>query len=271
MDETESRLVMSISHEYEFNKLLSKRKVIYKENIFYYKNYRCIVRDNKFKYENKIEKQTNRVLKYIDSKFFPLTRRYCIEETLNPCEIQGLPTSVVARYVIYNENNIRISFEHQCNDSSTTFSVVSEIEYTYDVFTKWNKIIKEENLLIDVITSIFENDLSIFNPWKFYDSISIDTITQIKPKKFQTFQIDQKVYQDYSIVLKIDGYKGRMYYDYKDEKLVVYTDLDEIFIYEKNIPPCFEIFKNIFMQIEIMDDKIIITDLLCCSMAKKYY
>ena len=239
------------------------------ENVFYYENgFRIITRGKKVTMQNKIIKEKIGILVPIFGKLFPCTRSYSIEESIDSCEFNpnDLPENCVTRYIFFEEDYMRISLEIH-SGVKTSYAIVCEVEYNLEESKLWNIIREKEAKLIKIVKPMIKKHSDLLNPYMFFKTITMENIMKPCPKKFMTMYNNRNLESKPILLMKLDGFRGRMYYSTVERKLYTNDDMHNVNIFNK-IPTWIEKMPNVVFQIEVMKStdgyhtNLVITDIL---------
>lgn len=176
-------------------------------------------------------------LKWYQEIFLPCTYTVSSESDTNYNLYCSNIKKIITRFTMYEENSIRIAIEFENNE----YFLRGETE---DV----------NNL--DQFYCLFLSYLKKCSYCNFYDQIPIPSYNSITSRKFENFHIDLEI-NCLAIKYKYDGYKG---------KIIISGSLGYIFRpVEKTEVVTIDVLKNydgMVFQIECMDDKIILTDVI---------
>lgn len=213
------------------------------ENIEEYPRSIVVYYNNDIRISNGIQqiKRTNHkdcYLKWYNNYFLPCVYTISTEQTTNYDLLSLSLKKIITRFTLYEEHDMRITIEFE-NDGyflKGETENLDEIKKFYEKFTTFMRSTKCMNV---------------------YDKIEINSYNSITSRSFGLFTIGDEL-TCVGIKFKYDGYKGKLIVG--DSCCYLTRPVGNLI--QKIIIPNLQKFKNFVFQVECMDEKIILTDVI---------
>lgn len=257
--------------ESDFNDL-KLGKTCKKVFVMYYKN-GTRISGNLVQYKKNVSRPSF-ILKRYHNHFIPWVRSVCSEDPA-PLDINFLNiTTIVVRYILYENDGIRIALERRLHENGGDHYLCGEIEYIESVTTNYAQLLEHEDWLLnalDVICPKFHFDYEL--NYRQNDEADVPNITS------RTFHKFANVNPRYDPVMcrfkyKFDGYKGRMF-TIKKDMICYYDDMHNLLRINS---PILNHLPNIIVQTELMAKQrtgrrstIILTDIIGAYVGRRLY
>ncbi|QLI62453.1 LEF-4 [Dikerogammarus haemobaphes nudivirus] len=260
--EYESSTVIPISRRV-FDTLLNESTIVTDYSIFYFKNG---VRKTNDKIQLKTTLRRLNVMQIVNYKdrftFLPIVRSSAQEiPALIPQQKYEIST-VIKRFVVhqedYKEYKIRIALEYRSTEIvGSTHHITAEVEYDDAVFHYHEAIKPVETILFKTLMSKFGDVIIKIPTNEIFTYKNMENIFNVPSRVFSSFSNGYSISKIEVKTYKWDGYKGRFFI--QNKQMYFCDDLHNM---SCGVCPELEEFENIFFQVEIIENNLIITDVL---------
>lgn len=254
-----------------FNILQNKPSVMHHDFLFYY-NTPKQVRLSGRKFEEKVTTSCENILGIYENKLFPITRTNAIE-TLTQIPTILIPYKVRSRKFIFIDDDtdkIRISCITDETEMGIKYKISAEIEYCS---TEYGDFLISENKLMghlyDILDEVYSHPSSdlLFSNFFSFNTLSLQDIFACIPPKLQMWHCFDPS-NCYLWAYKWDGIKAKAVVE--GDTIRLWPDAQDVSI-KRCTGSGLSVLNNLCLQIEIMENQYILTDLIAISYCNKIY